>query len=459
MKSNLTQGPIIPTLIGLAVPAIGMSFVQMAYSMIDMMWLGRTGSVAVAAVGTAGFFIWFGQSVHTTTKMGAEIAVAQEIGKGDSAKAGLYAGNAIFIGLIMATIYGAMTWLLAPELIAFFDLAEPDVNEMAIAYLRVISISAPFYYLNPTLSGIFTGAGNTKLSFKVTAIGLLLNIIIDPLFIFGFGPIPALGATGAAIATVIAQLLVTSLFLLLIYQGRSVMPPSLKALRLDRQRVKRLLKLGVPVAANTALFTCFSIAIAKIVSQWGALPIAVQSIGAQIEALSWMTASGFATALGAFVGQNYGANQWDRIRKAFFTTIVMSVILGALVTLVLCLLGEEIFGLFIPEEEAIKLGGSYLLILAASQIFMCIEISTSGAFYGIGRSVPPSLISILFTGMRIPLALLLSGSLVGLGLFGVWWSVSLSSIFKGTLLFFWFNWILRASMKGSTQFKQSLAGP
>ena len=445
MNQNLTQGPIVPSLVRLALPIIGMSFVQMAYSLVDMIWLGRVGANAVAAVGTASFFTWFGISILVTTKTGVEITVSQEVGRENREKASIFGGNALVLAVILAALYGAATYIFANPLIGFFDLKETGVNEMAVSYLRIIALGAPFYYTTPTLGGVFTGAGNSHLPFRMTSSGLLLNIIIDPLFIFGIGPFEGMGTSGAALATVLSQLFVFLLFSRKIIKGESVIRLTRESFQLTTAIVRRIVELGLPVATQSALFACFSIAIAKIVAGWGALPIAVQSVGAQIEAISWMSAGGFATALGSFTGQNFGAGKWHRIYKGFQVTVSISVLIGFLVTLAFFGFGEEIFSLFIPEADAIHLGGIYLTILAVSQVFMCMEISTSGAFYGLGKTVPPSLVSIVFTGSRIPLALLLAHGALGfpgMGLEGVWWSVSLSSVVKGLLLFGWFYWII-----------------
>ena len=222
MSQNLTQGPIVPSLLRMALPIIGMSFVQMAYNMVDMIWLGRVGADAVAAAGTAGFVIWFGASLMLTMKFGVEITVSQAVGRKDWEKASSYACNAIFLAVLFATFYGLVTYILAEDFIAFFDLESISVNEMAVAYIRIIALGAPFFYINPVLAGVFTGSGNTQLPFRISSTGLLLNIIIDPLFIFGFGPIPALGVQGAAMATVLSQGFVTLLAYQKISSGQSV---------------------------------------------------------------------------------------------------------------------------------------------------------------------------------------------------------------------------------------------
>ena len=181
--------------------------------------------------------------------------------------------------------------------------------------------------------------------------------------------------------------------------------------------------------------------IGRIVASWGPVAIAVQKVGSQIEAISWMTAEGFATALTAFVGQNYGANKWDRILKGYKATMIMACTIGIFSTILFVFFGESIFSIFIPEEEAILSGAIYLKILGYSQLFMCIEITTSGAFSGFGDTVTPSWVSIILTGFRIPIAIFLS-SILALGINGVWWSISGTSIVKGILLLILFIFMI-----------------
>ena len=173
--------------------------------------------------------------------------------------------------------------------------------------------------------------------------------------------------------------------------------------------------------------------IGRIVAVAGPVAIAVQKVGSQIESISWMTAGGFASALTAFVGQNYGAKRMDRVLKGYKSTLLISCILGLFTTIVLIVFGEKLFSIFINETEAIKQGADYLRILGYSQLFMCIEITTNGAFYGMGKTITPSIIGIIFTGLRVPLAMFLF-NIELLGINGIWWSISSSSIIKGILL-------------------------
>lgn len=429
---DLVSGNIISTLIKLSLPILGTSFIQIAYNMIDMMWVGRIGSNAVAAVGTAGFFTWFGSSLVLISKIGAQIGVSQAIGKKDFKERNKSIYNSLLITILVALIYTLFLIAFRKELIGFFKLGATEINNMAIGYLVVVSIGMIFSFLNPLFTGIFNAAGSSKIPFLINTIGLIVNIVFDPILIFGLFGFPELGVVGAALATVGAQVIVTIIFIIsFISNGYSLGLKNIKYI--DKETIIKICKLGIPTALQNCCFAFFAMIIGRLIASWGPVAIAVQKVGSQIEAISWMTAEGFGAALTAFVGQNYGANKWDRILKGYKVTMILSSCIGIFATILLIFAGESIFYIFIPEAEAIKAGGIYLKILGLSQLFMCIEITTAGAFNGLGNTLTPSLVSIIFTGLRIPIAIFLS-SFVILGLNGVWWSISGTSIIKGILI-------------------------
>ncbi|MEW8956346.1 MATE family efflux transporter [Clostridium sp.] len=432
-RIDLTEGHITSKLIKLALPIMGTSFIQMAYNMTDMIWIGRVGSNAVAAVGTAGFFTWLAMAFIMISKIGAEIKVSQSLGRHDQEAARKYVISAIQINIVLAILYGLVVYIFRKPFLDFFKLGDPEVISMAETYLVVMVIGMGFYFINPVFTAIFNGAGSSRTPFLINTIGLIFNIVFDPVLIMGIGPFPKMGVLGAAIATVLAQAIVTLCFIIVMLKSKEKFLKVSIFSKPDMEHIKVICKLGFPVGCQNGLFTIFSMFIARIIAGWGPLAIAVQKVGSQIEAISWMTAGGFSTALGAFVGQNYGAKKYERILKGYKATMGMAVVVGILATILLVFAGETVFGFFIPEAEAIKYGQVYLRILGYSQLFMCIEITTSGAFNGLGKTYIPSVISTILTGARIPAAYLLS-SIPALGLDGVWWSISISSIAKGIIM-------------------------
>lgn len=436
-QNSLIEGNIFEELIKLAIPIMGTSFLQMAYNMTDMIWIGRVGSRAVAAVGTAGFFLWFAMAFIRISQIGAEVNVAQSIGKDDIKGARGFARNALQLNFIIALLYGVFLILFRKPLIGFFKIDDMYVVNSAIDYLSIVGLGTVFSFANPVFSGVFNGAGKSKPPFLINSVGLVVNMILDPLLIFGIGPLPALGVKGAAIATIGAQLIVTIIFIFYIKRENS----SLSDLNFFKSPkliyIKKIVRIGFPAALQSGMFTIFAMFIARIIASWGPVPIAVQKVGSQIESISWMTAHGFATALSAFVGQNYGAGKLKRVFKGYYAALGIMSAIGIFASFLLIFCARPIFAIFIPEEEAIVQGAIYLRILGLSQLFMCLEITTTGAFNGLGKTLPPSLIGILFTGLRVPAALILSKPEI-LGLNGVWWSISLSSVLKGVILFAWF---------------------
>lgn len=434
--TDLTQGSILHALWIIAMPLISASFIQMAYSMTDMLWLGHIGSNAVAAVGAAAFFTWLCNALSFLTKTGTEITVSQAVGARDISRAARYADQALTLSILLGVGYALFIFITSPFLIRFFHF-ETSVSTLSVQYLRIIAPGFIFQLGNNTFSGIYNGQGNSKTPFRIIAVGLIANILLDPFFIYGIGPFKGWGTAGAAVATLLSQFTVYLLFVRKIFSSRFPLGKMHFFSSLQRKLSSRILLLGLPVSLESGLFSMFSLTLATLAARWGAIGVAAQSIGAQIEAISWMTATGFSTALASFVGQNYGAKKYDRIRKGYRLTMLVAGSIGLFAGLLFFLFNREIFGIFVQEEAAVEAGGTYLRILALSQLFMVTELVTAGAFNGCGNTTPPALTGILLTGARIPFAYYLC-SFPAFGLTGIWWSITLSSILKGTIVPLWY---------------------
>jgi Na+-driven multidrug efflux pump len=172
---------------------------------------------------------------------------------------------------------------------------------------------------------------------------------------------------------------------------------------------------------------------ARIISDWGPTAIAVQKVGIQIEAISYMTAGGFMSALSSISGKAYGARDYEKQWKAFCSGMFLAVSIGLVTSFILIAFPEFLFSIFLNDKESLAMGREYLIILGFSQLFMCLELMATGAFFGWGRTNIPAITGISLTLLRIPMALafihLWSNSLSS-----VWWSISISSIAKGTIL-------------------------
>ncbi len=433
-KYDLTNGHILKKLIMVSLPVMGTSLIQMAYNLTDMMWLGRLGSLAVAASGTAGMYNWLASALMLLCRGGAEIGTSQNLGRNDKLTAFKYGNAALILGLIFSIILTVMYILFSGPLISFFDIKDALVVADAQIYLKIISIGMFFQFMVMILSGMFSGSGNTATPFYINCTGLAANMILDPIFIFVFD----LDIAGAAYATIIAQLMVFIIFMVSLRKGKSIFSEFKFNFKVERSYFRQIYVWGIPIALESAMFTIIAMIISRIVAVYGAIPIAVQKIGSQVESITWMISQGFGAALAAFVGQNFGAKKYDRIKQGYGAALGIMLLWGVITTSILYLFAEPIFRLFLKESLAILQGIEYLKILSFSQLFMCVEISTDGAFRGWGKKSIPSFISISFNLIRIPMALYLSNN-TALGLNGIWWALTATSVFKGIVAYIWYK--------------------
>jgi len=208
---DLTRGSIFRQLISLAFPLMAIGFIQMAYNLVNILWIGRLGSESVAAIGSVGMLMWMMNSMGLVSKVGAEISIGQSIGASRLDRASVYASHTTMIALLLGLLFGAYFFLLPTPIRLLLPVGECHCRRCR-DYLRIISLGIPLMFLVLNFSGIYIGSGRSSLPFYFNATGLALNILLDPLFIFGLGVVPAMGIRGAALATVLSQAVVLLLF-------------------------------------------------------------------------------------------------------------------------------------------------------------------------------------------------------------------------------------------------------
>lgn len=443
MDGNLTKGPILKTLTKLAIPIMASYFIGTLYNITDMAWIGQLGSKAVAGVGVGGMFTWLSQGLSSIARMGGQVQVAQCIGRGDREKAHGYAQVAIQLAFYMGLIFALISLIFVHPMVGFFNLTDPEAYSAAVSYTRIACGLIVFSFLTVTLTGLYTAQGDSQTPFWANLIGLATNMILDPILILGPGPFPKLGVIGAAIATVTAQFIVMGIMVLGVMRQKK--ENVLKGIRLAAvipgSYLKGICQIGIPSGIQDMTYCFISMILTRMVSGFGAEAIATQRVGGQIESISWHTADGFAAALNAFTAQNYGAGKMDRVKKGYRASLLTVGVWGLLVTAIFVFAPNTIARIFFHEPKAIAIAVSYLIIIGLSEAFLCVEITTIGAISGLGKTHLCSIISILFTSMRIPLAIVLGNT--SLGLDGIWWALSSTTMIKGIIFTATFFWITR----------------
>ena len=474
---DLVREPIFPALTRLAMPIMASAFLATAYNLTDMAWVGTLGSDAVASVGVGGMYTWLSAGVILLARMGGQVMLGQSLGAGDREKAGCYARAAVHLGILLGLLYGTVCLTFTPHLVGYFHLSGAAVIRDAERYIRITGGLVVFFFMTFLLTGLFTAQGDSATPFRANLMGLLLNMTLDPLMIRGIGPFPSLGVTGAAAATVFSQSVVMMLLILHLLspagagnvlrnqgdgaaearaevraearaEARTEAPdlrPHLRPCpRPDLRPCPRLhpeklsvyadiIRIGLPTSVQNMIYTGISFVLTQLAAGYGDLALAVLRMGNQIESVSWNISDGFAASINAFTAQNYGARQRDRIRKGYDIAFRLLGSWGLFVTAMFLLFPEQISGIFFHEAEAIRVSAGYLRIVGLCEAFMCIESMTVGALSGLGKTRLCSVVSITLTGARIPYAWILCRT--SLGLTGIWWALSISSISKGIVFF------------------------
>ena len=442
LEGNLTKGPILKTLTKLAIPIMASSFLGTLYNITDMAWIGLLGSKAVAGVGVGGMFTWLSQGLAAMARMGGQVQVAQCIGRGERDRAHGFAQAAVQLATLMGMAYAVISLLFTRQMVTFFQLTDPEAQIAALSYTKIACGLIVFSFLTLTMTGLYTAQGDSKTPFLANLIGLVTNMILDPVLILGPGPFPKLGVVGAAIATVTAQAIVMTIMILgvIIQKKENVLKGIRLTAKIPKEYLGGLCRIGIPTAIQGMAYCAISMVLTRMVSAYGAEAVATQRVGGQIESISWNTADGFAAALNAFIAQNYGAGKMERVRKGYRASLWTVGIWGLLISFVFICFPQAIADIFFHEPKAVATAVGYLVIIGFSEAFMCVELTTVGALSGLGRTRLCSIISIAFTSARIPLAIILGGLI---GLSGIWWALSITSIIKGIIFTCTFLWITR----------------
>ena len=406
----------------LAVPVIGTSFLQLSYNFLDMLWVGRLGSEAVAAIGVSGLLINILTALQMIGVVGTGIIVAHAIGEKNSQKQLLSLNAGFRLNLFAGIILASALFLLGRPFLTFMAIGNPLVEKMALQYLLPFSGALFLTFFNLWYARVYNSFGLNSRAFRINAAGFLLNMLLDPLLIYVLG----WGVFGAGSATLLANLLIALLFF---FDAKSIFFVDFNV-RIPPVFYFDMIRLGFPNAVQRILFSFINILIGTMVAAFGAEAVAAQKIGAQVESITFLIIGGLNAAVISFVGQNFGSKKPDRIRSGIGVAIRLGGIYSLITSTLFLLFPRQLAGIFVQDTQTVSIAASYLRIIGLTQVFMSVEIVFNGLFIGMGLPKIPAAISIGGTLLRIPLAWFL---IQHLGIQGIWWSISLSMLLRGSL--------------------------
>ncbi|MHC1750087.1 MAG: MATE family efflux transporter [Cellulosilyticaceae bacterium] len=429
---DLTQGNVFKILMSLALPLIGSSLLQFTYNLMDMFFVGKLGSGAIASIGTASFISGLGYAMQAFVVIGTGIKVSHALGKKEHAQVEQYIATGLRINLYMGVFYTVLVILLGRKMIDFFNLKDTIIVKDAILYLMISGPMVFFSFYNLLYTRILGSFGDNYTALKVNSVGIILNIILDPILIYNF----KLGVMGAAVASLIGNFIV---FILFYYKTKNHFKVNWMG-SITKSCAKEIIKLGLPMTNQRILFTIVNILLARQVAVFGAPAIAAQKIGFQIESVSLMVLGGLNGATASFIGQNYGAGKFKRINEGYRKAVLIGIVYTLPITAIFLGIPEILTGFFVADQQTILVASNYLRYIGITLAFAGVEMISNGTFSGLGLPKIPARISIIFTLLRLPFALYFTKFM---GVDGIWFTIALTSSLKGIIAFLIYNFKVR----------------
>ncbi len=438
-RYNLTEGSILRSLWSLSVPIVAANLLQTAYHLTDTFWVGRLGRDAVASVSLTFPVMFLLISAGGGLAVAGTILVAQFTGQGSRDRVDYISAQTFLMLVAVSVFLTALGYFSSEPLIGLFGV-DQAVAAGAVSYLKISFLGLIFLFSFFVFQSLLRGVGDVKTPMYIVLGTVILNLVFDPLFIFGFWFVPGFGVAGAAVATVATQGLAAAFGIFILFSGRYDIHLKLKNLKPDFAILKKILKLGLPASTEHFTMSLGIAALMLVVSGLGTAVIASYGIGMRIFGFVIIPAFGMAEATSTLVGQNIGAGKAERAGQIARLSVNTAFILLTLVGLALFLFSEQVVGLFIRDDaEVLKMGGRFVKIMAFGFGFIGAKNVFGGAFRGSGNTLLSMMLGIsYFWFMRLPIAYFLS-NYTYLNETGIWLSFPLASVIGAFLAWMFFK--------------------
>ena len=436
-RGDLTQGSLLQHLINLAVPITFGYILQDAFNIVDMIFVGRLGPAAIAAVGVSGNLLRLIGVFSLGISTGAGIMVAQYLGARNHAQAGHVAMQAILLAIIFAVGVGMIGYPLAEIGLRTVRMTDPEVIKLGTSYIQIILVGISTMFLSMTLGSIFRAGGDAVTPMVVLVISTIINIGLDPLLIFGLWIFPKLGVAGSALATLIGRGIGVIILLFLCFSGRA--PISLRNVqyRADLVEMLDIFRLGIYSSMQGFWRHLSRLGFLWVIGPYGKYAVAAYTICMRLRILVMNPGFGIANAVAPLVGQNIGANQIKRAEdSAKMGNIVGTSVMSGIGILFL-VLPQMFIRIFTDDTEVINIGSVYLQFLSLTFGFIAFSLVLGKALNGAGDTLSPMIITLAAQiGVGLCLVILLSHFF---GLIGVWIGIALSNVVQGIAMWIWYR--------------------
>ena len=429
-RKDFTEMDITKAIRHIALPSIVGMFFGTMYNIVDIFWVGRLGYQQIAAVALFGIYFEFVIVFNEVVGVGSMALIARHYGAKNYKRVNEVVKQTLFLKLLVAGIFCCTGIFFVKYILIAFG-AQGEVIQYGVSYGRIMSVGFIFMLSGFTLFTAMRGVGDAKTPMKIMIASNILNMILDPIFIFWFG----LGVAGAATASLLSQMLAFAIGMVLITTGKHIVKIDTK-IQFDFSTMKTILFVGLPSGVEAFIRNITSMVAIRIISGFGMAVLAGVEIFLRMSGLVWMPLMGLSLACGTLVGHNLGAGKPEQAEK----TALKSGYIGSLTMIAVALLffvfAAQLVSLFNNTEEVVQAGESAFKIISPFFVFMGFHIPLSGAFYGSGDTKPPMVISFLtFFCFQIPMMVFMSRVL---GVNGVFLVFGLGMLVGLCILLVWF---------------------
>lgn len=434
-KARLTEGAVAPTLIKLTIPMFIAMFAMVGFNIVDTYFIGQLGTEQLAAMGFTLAVVMAVQSISMGVGMGTTAVVSRVIGRGDGVMARRLTVNAVALGVVVALGMLALGMVIMDPLFRAMG-ARGDVLEYVKQYMTIWFFGLPLVIVPQVGNSGQRAAGDTKTPAKIMLSAMVLNAVLDPLMMFGYGPFPELGLRGAAYATVITQGVAMVVTLVVLHR--------IGMFALERQRVhevlaswRQILKIGIPAAVTQLIAPISAGVVTSIIATYGVAAVAGYGVAGRLEMFAIMFVMAMGAALVPFVGQNWGAGLKDRVRQAVRAAVAFAIGWGLFVWVLALIFGRQVAGVFNDNPEVIAVVTAYMAIVFPSYTMLGALQTVTNSLNALHRPMNSLVLSLLrMFVLYVPLAYL--GSALW-GLHGVWWAAFGANLAAGTIAVLWFR--------------------
>lgn len=442
---NLLEGNLLKNIIKLGYPMALGSLAQTLYNLADTFWLGKLGREALSAPIISFHILFFLISIALGFSISGTALVSQYVGAGDKEKANQSAGNLLLYLFLISIILSVLGLLLAKPLLRLLE-TPADAYDLTLSYYSIMIAGMPLAFPIFVYQSVMNGYGDTISPLKIALVTAAINVVLDPLLIFGWWGFPALGVKGAALTTVITRTMASISGLYLFFSGKKGIKLKLRHLKPDIDLSKLVVKIGMPSAVGFAGASLGFIVLMAIVNLFGTPVVSAYGIASRVIHFFMLPAMGISAAVTAIVGQNLGAGNVQRAKSSVFKGIILMLLVIVPPSILTFIFGRQVTMFFIPGDPLIhRIGQVMFYITPPSLIFFGISTVLQGAFQGSGYTVPVMVTNLARIWVfRIPFVYLfamviLDGPTDIHACVGIWWGMVISNFLAYLMLHYWYN--------------------